>query len=89
MEDFLSQAISTGDIKIIAAAAIVYLIIYFQRNNTGKKRDEDTKLMLYRIEQLEKNHTELNESIKDLKESIVSLQISINRLYERLDINDR
>lgn len=85
MEEFLSQAISTGDIKIIIAAAIVYLIIYFQRNNTGKKRDEDTKLLQYRVEQLEKNHTELNDSIKELRESIISLQISINRLYERLD----
>jgi chaperonin cofactor prefoldin len=85
MEDFLSQAISTGDIKIIIAAAIVYLIIYFQRNNTGKKRDEDTKLLQYRVEQLEKNHTELNTSIQELRQSIVDLQISINRLFERLD----
>lgn len=85
MEDFLSQAISTGDIKIIVAAAIVYLIIYFQRNNTGKKRDEDTKLLQYRVEQLEKNHTELNTSIQELRQSIVDLQISINRLFERLD----
>jgi prefoldin subunit 5 len=60
-------------------------VIHFQRNSTGKKRDEDTKLMQYRIEQLEKNHTELNDSIKELRESIISLQISINRLYERLD----
>jgi uncharacterized protein YlxW (UPF0749 family) len=85
MEEFLSQAISTGDIKIIVVAVILYLIIHFQRNNTGKKRDSDTKLMQYRIEQLEKNNTELNSSIKELRESIISLQISINRLYERLD----
>lgn len=85
MEEFLSQAISTGDIKIIVVAVILYLIIHFQRNNTGKKRDSDTKLMQYRIEQLEKNNTELNSSIKELRESIISLQISINRLYERLN----
>lgn len=85
MEEFLSQAISTGDIKIIVVTVILYLIIHFQRNNTGKKRDSDTKLMQYRIEQLEKNNTELNSSIKELRESIISLQISINRLYERLN----
>lgn len=85
MEEFLSQAISTGDIKIIVIAVILYLIIHIQRNNTGKKRDSDTKLMQYRIEQLEKNNTELNSSIKELRESIISLQISINRLYERLN----
>lgn len=85
MEEFLSQAISTGDIKMVVIAAILYLIIHFQRNNTGKKRDSDTKLMQYRIEQLEKNNTELNSSIKELRESIISLQISINRLYERLN----
>lgn len=85
MEEFLSQAISTGDIKITVVAVILYLIIHIQRNNTGKKRDSDTKLMQYRIEQLEKNNTELNSSIKELRESIISLQISINRLYERLN----
>lgn len=85
MEEFLSQAVSTGDIKMVIIAAILYFIIHYQRNNTGKKRDTDTKLLQYRVEQLEKNHTELNTSIQELRQSIVDLQISINRLFERLD----
>lgn len=87
MDEFLTQAISTGDIKIIAVAVILYLIIHVQRNNTGKRRDEDTKLMNYRIEQLEKNNSELKDSINELRDSIINLQISINRLYERTDKN--
>lgn len=86
--EFLQQAFNTGDIKIVVVAAILYLIIHHQRTNTGKQRDEDTKLMQYRIEQLEKNNTDLNQSIKELRESIISLQISINRLFERIDKHD-
>lgn len=41
MEEILSQAFSTGDIKIVAAAIILYVIIYFQRKQTSEKQDTD------------------------------------------------
>ena len=41
MEEILSQAFSTGDIKIVVAAIILYVIIYFQRKHTSEKRDTD------------------------------------------------
>ena len=41
MEDILSQAFSTGDIKIVVAAIILYVVIYFQRKQTSEKRDTD------------------------------------------------
>ena len=41
MEEILSQAFSTGDIKIVVAAIILYAIIYFQRKQTSEKRDTD------------------------------------------------
>lgn len=51
MEELLTNAFNTGDIKIVAVAAILYLIIYFQRKDTKEKRDDahdklDTKITL-------------------------------------------
>lgn len=42
MEDLLANAFNTGDIKIVAVAAILYLIIYFQRKDTKSMRDDDS-----------------------------------------------
>lgn len=53
MEEFLTQAFSTGDIKIVIAALVVYAIIYIQRKQTGNKRDEDTDSLTTRITLLE------------------------------------
>ena len=64
MEEILSQAFSTGDIKIVAAAVILYLIIHIQRKQTGTKRDEDTDSLNTRITLLEADnkllHTQLD-----------------------------
>ena len=64
MEEILSQAFSTGDIKIVAAAVILYVIIYFQRKDTGKKRDTDHDSLETRITLLEADnkllHTQLD-----------------------------
>jgi len=64
MEEILSQAFSTGDIKIVVAALIVYCIIYFQRKQTGTKRDEDNDSLNTRITLLEADnkllHTQLD-----------------------------
>lgn len=53
MEEILTNAFSTGDLKIIVAAVIVYCVIYFQRNNTKKSRDEATESLQTRITLLE------------------------------------
>lgn len=64
MEEILSQAFSTGDIKIVAAAVILYVIIHIQRKQTGTKRDEDTDSLNTRITLLEADnkllHTQLD-----------------------------
>ena len=64
MEEFLTQAFSTGDIKIVVAALIVYCIIYFQRKQTSTKRDEDNESLNTRITLLEADnkllHTQLD-----------------------------
>jgi len=64
MEEILSQAFSTGDIKIVVVAVILYLIIHIQRKQTGTKRDEDNDSLNTRITLLEADnkllHTQLD-----------------------------
>ena len=64
MEEILSQAFSTGDIKIVVVAVILYVIIHIQRKQTGTKRDEDTDSINTRITLLEADnkllHTQLD-----------------------------
>ena len=64
MEEILTNAFSTGDIKIVIAALVVYAIIYIQRKQTGNKRDEDTDSLTTRITLLEADnkllHTQLD-----------------------------
>jgi uncharacterized protein YlxW (UPF0749 family) len=67
----------------IVSAAVVYLVIWLQRNKTSKKRDEDNILLNYRVDQLEKGQNSLSESISELQDSIINLTISINKLMEK------
>lgn len=53
MEEILTNAFSTGDLKIIIVAVILYIIIYFQRKQTGEKRDTDHDNIQTRITLLE------------------------------------
>ena len=63
---------------VVVIIAVVY--IQSQRKETGKKRDDFQTLTEYRLKLLETGQTDLKESIKELQDSIVSLQISINTL---------
>ena len=81
MEDLLTNAFNTGDLKVIVVAAILYLIIYFQRKDTSKKRDADRDELTTRVALLER---EL-EDIKSLDLSAKLAQI----LTELAWIKDR
>ena len=81
MEEFLTQAFSTGDIKIIVVAVILYVIIHFQRKDTSKKRNADRDELNTRVALLER---EL-EDIKSLDLSAKLAQI----LTELAWIKDR
>ena len=83
MEDFLTNLVASGPVGIVAAT-VVYIIIHMQRSKTGKKRDESEILLNYRVDQLEKAHGDLASNIKELQEAIIQLQISINRLNDRI-----
>ena len=63
MEEFLTQAVSSGDIKMVVIAAILYIIIYFQRNNTKKSRDEAQDSIETRLTLLESDNNMLHKQL--------------------------
>ena len=82
MEEILSNAFSTGDIKIVAAAIILYVIIYFQRKQTSEKRDTDHDDLQTRISLLE---SEINriENL-DLETKLAQIQTDLQWIKENL-----
>ena len=82
MENILSQAFSTGDIKIVLVAVILYVIIHFQRKQTGDKRDTDTESLNTRISLLE---SEINriENL-DLETKLAQIQTDLQWIKENL-----
>ena len=80
MEEILSQAFSTGDLKIVIVAAILYFIIAIQRGNTKKDRDSTADEFDKRISLLEADnkmlHTQL-DTIGDKLDKITDLLTNI------------
>lgn len=88
MEEQLTNILQTGNPVAIIAAVVVYLIIAYQRKETGNKRDQDANMVNYRLDKLEEGHNDLSGSIKELQEAIINLTISVNKLMDRIS-NDK
>lgn len=84
MEDTLINILQTGNPTAIIAAVVVYLIIAYQRKETGTRRDQDANMVNYRLDKLEEGHDDLSGSIKELQEAIINLTISVNKLMDRI-----
>lgn len=84
MEEQIANIIQTGNPTAIVAAVVVYLVIAYQRKETGQKRDQDANMVNYRLNKLEEGHGDLSSSIKELQESIINLTISVNKLMDRI-----
>lgn len=82
MEEILSQAFSTGDIKIVAAAIILYVIIYFQRKDTGKKRDTDHDDLQTKVTLLENEVKRIRDL--DLETKLAQIQTDLQWIKENL-----
>lgn len=89
MEEQIANIIQTGNPTAIVAAVIVYLVIAYQRKETGQKRDQDANMVNYRLDKLEEGHGDLSSSIKELQESIINLTISVNKLMDRIGNEDK
>lgn len=84
MEEQLTNILQTGNPVAIIAAVVVYLIIAYQRKETGNRRDQDANMVNYRLDKLEEGHDDLSGSIKELQEAIINLTISVNKLMDRI-----
>lgn len=85
MENILSQAFSTGDIKIVIVSVILYVIIYFQRKQTGDKRNTDTESLQTRITLLENEFKRISDL--DLETKLAQIQTDLSWIKERLKDN--
>ena len=83
MEDLLTNAFSTGDIKVIVVAAILYLIIYFQRKDTKTKRDDAQETMDTRVKLLESEIQRLKDL--DLDARLASIETSLKYIQMLLE----
>ena len=82
MEELLANAFNTGDIKIVAAAIILYVIIHFQRKQTRTKRDEDTDSLNTRITLLESEVKRVKDL--DLETKLAQIQTDLQWIKENL-----
>lgn len=82
MEDLLSQAFSTGDIKIVIAALVVYVIVYMQRKDTKAKRDDAQESMDTRVKLLESEIQRLKDL--DLDARLASIQTDLQWIKDKL-----
>ena len=82
MEDLLTNAFSTGDLKGIVVAAILYLIIAIQRNNTKAKRDDAQESMDTRVKLVENEIQEIKNL--DLSTKLAQIQTDLSWIKEKL-----
>lgn len=82
MEELLTNAFSTGDLKVIVVAAILYLIIYFQRKDTKAKRDDAQESMDTRVKLLESEIQEIKNL--DLASKLAQIQTDLSWIKEKL-----
>jgi hypothetical protein len=82
MEEFLTNAFNTGDIKVILVAAVLYVIIYLQRNNTKKSRDDDRDKLITRLTLIE-NEIDRIKAL-DLDAKLAQIMTDLNWIKEKL-----
>lgn len=77
MEEILTQAFSTGDLKIVIAALVVYYVVYFQRKQTGEKRNADNEDLQTRV-------TILENDCKLLHAQLDTIGTKLDKIIEQL-----
>ena len=82
MEELLANAFNTGDIKIVVVAAILYLIIHFQRKDTSKKRNADRDELTTRVALLERELEEIKSL--DLSAKLAQILTELAWIKDRL-----
>jgi len=81
MEEILTQFLNSGPVGIIAAA-VVYLVIWFQRSNTKKTRDNIQESLETRIALLENEVNRLKDL--DLEAKLAQILTDLAWLKDRM-----
>ena len=81
MEDFVQNLIAQGPVGIVSGA-IVYIIVFLQRNNTKKERDADSEQMKTRIALLENEVNRLKDL--DLESKLAQILTDLAWLKDRM-----
>ena len=82
MEELLTNAFQSGNATAIIAAVVVYIIIWLQRNNTRKSRDNDKDNLQTRIALLESKVQKIDEL--DLATKLAQIQTDLSWIKEKL-----
>ena len=83
MEELLTNAFSSGNATAIIAAVVVYAVIWLQRNNTKKTRDNDKDNLQTRIALLESKVQKIDEL--DLAERLASIETTLKYIQMMLE----
>lgn len=90
MEEILSQAFSTGDIKIVIAALVVYIVITFQRGNTKKDRDTahddlDKRLSLveHDVNFMKEQHSLFADKLDRILNELTNIKVELAKKEEK------
>ena len=83
MEDLITKAFDTGDVKIVIAALVVYAIVYMQRKDTKSKRDDAQESMDTRVKLLEAEIQRLKDL--DLDARLASIETSLKYIQMLLE----
>lgn len=83
MEEMLAKAFDSGDLKTLIVCAILYVVIYVQRTNTKKIRDEKTDDTDKRISVLESKFEKIDEL--DLAARLSAIETSLKYIQMLLE----
>lgn len=83
MEELLTNAFNTGDIKIVIAALAVYVIIYLQRKDTKGKRDDAHEDLDKRLTLVESKVRKIDEL--DLDARLAAIETSLKYIQLLLE----
>jgi predicted RNase H-like nuclease (RuvC/YqgF family) len=101
MENLFTTAVESGNITAILAAVVVYVIIYFQRKTTETDRDVTTEKLskeiatLKRISDLKQKDIEylkaensgVKEDIREMKNTLNQMAISLAKIAAKYEFN--
>lgn len=85
MEDTIQQLITSGPVGIVSAA-IVYIIVYLQRNSTKADRDKDSQELHDAVLKIQFKLSELDGRTVHHAEILDSLTQQINILNNNLSL---